>query len=124
MNKPYPAEKIELYPDLCPTWKLHKVTMNAAGFDFGLFQDLTLPSSYMMLRLGDALQNLGVPLGHRLKMIHEFQAYTDQLATSNPALGNQSSQYLEADDRPFVSDMVLASRTPSLKVWSMDHPTG
>jgi hypothetical protein len=80
---------IPSYPDSCPTWKLHKATMDAEGFDFDLFRDLPHPSSYMFFRLGDELQNLGVPLGHRLKMIHELHSYTekDRMLDAAPAGG-------------------------------------
>jgi hypothetical protein len=61
-----PHTESSVYLKSCPTWTAHKATMDAAGLDFSMLQDLPHPSSML---LGNELQTLGVPLGDRLGML-------------------------------------------------------
>ena len=70
------------YPETCPTWTVHQAKMAKAGLDFDLVQNLSRVSRDVLLR--EELQNLGVPLCDRLRMILELQGHVEKKIKTRP----------------------------------------
>jgi len=110
------------YPETCPTWTVHQAKLAKAGLDFDLVQNLSRVSRDVLLR--EELQNLGVPLCDRLRMILELQGHVEKKIKTRPeaapvsesgsfqmSVGSPAAEPRDASLRFLASEVTLQHTT-------------